>query len=97
MRKTVLLAVIFVMLFIPVCYGREATEITDINQDGKITEAGGPLYVRDNTTALITLDQPAALGFIEFNLTDQGIPLAAIIDSVQLIIRTDNTLSLIHI
>jgi len=92
MKKRFLLAFIFFMVLVPVCYGREPTEITDILQDGKITRAGGPVFVRDNTTNLLTLDEPATLGYIEFNLTNQGIPANAIIDYVQLQIRTDNTI-----
>ena len=94
MKKIFLLSLILVMILVPVCYGRDPTEITDINQDGKITQSGvfPHNYVRDNTTGAITLDAPAALGYIEFNLTGQGIPAAAIIDQVKIMITTDNTI-----
>jgi len=93
MKKRFLLAVILFMVLIPVCYGRDATEITDILQDGRVNEigAGPPAFTRDNNTATFGLDPPARVGYIEFNLTDQGIPANAIIDRVRLEIRTQNT------
>ena len=77
MKKTLLIVVVLFMVLIPVCYGRDAAEITDMLQDGRFNEVGGPAYTRVNNTANPGIDSPAGKGYFEFNLTGSGIPPGA--------------------
>jgi len=62
-------------------HGREATEINTITEDGHI-KYDDPGYTRVNNLDWIATTT-SYQGYIEWNLTDSGIPHTAVIDAVQ--------------